>query len=335
MENKPVNLNEALCRKIGQTVAKLSLRDDFYKREFLNAKLDEETKFRMEFFAVAICHQTHNLHHPGLNLWGWDYLEHAYLNIAKTNPKLIDPAFLTKISAEDLKTMLRPFFSPDSQPENCTLDRLDERVRLMFETSGFIMKKYKGLVGKMMKSTGQRLFNNGNGVYEIMVNMETFSDTMQKKSTFLVKLLEESELLNIQDPENFIPIMDYHMQRVLMRLGCVEIIDEQLHKQLVNRTPIESDAEIRSACIDAFNIISKVSEFPVTKMNDFFWSLGRSCCGETTLCREEICEKTPCTLTQIVDIKNHSRCIFESNCKGSTDNYYRNLWQPVIDTHFY
>ncbi len=335
MKNKSVILNEALCRTIGQTISNLNLRNDFYKREFLTAKPGNEIKFRMQLFAVAICHQTHTLHHPGLNLWGWDYLEHAFLNIATTNKELIDPAFLAKLSVNDLKTQLRPFFSPDTKPENCTLDRLDERAKLMIETSDFILKNFKGMIGEMMTSTGQKLYNNGKGVYETLAKMEAFSDPMQKKSTFLIKLLEESGLLNIEDTDNFIPIMDYHMQRVLMRLGCVDIPDEQLNRQLVNRKPVESDVEIRSACIEAFRIISHVSEYPVTKMNDFFWSLGRSCCSETTLCREYFCTKTPCTLTQIVNIKDHSRCIFENSCKGFTNRNYRILWQPIIDTHFY
>jgi hypothetical protein len=165
--------------------------------------------------------------------------------------------------------------------------------------------------------------------------MEAFSDPLQKKSTFLIKLLEESALLKIKDHEHFIPIMDYHMQRVLMRLGCVEITDKQLHQQLIERTPINSDEAIRVACVDAFRIIADISGHPVTKMNDFFWSVGRSCCNETTLCKDKVCSKNPCTLTQIIKLNIHNFCIFEEDCKGYRDDNYRNLWQPLVDTHFY
>jgi len=335
MEKKSVVVDEPQCRNIGQTVAKLKLRNDFYEREFLTSNLENEIKFRMHFFAVAICHQTHTLHHPGLNLWGWDYLEHALLEIAHTSKKLIDPAFLCNISVDDLIGHLQPFFSADKKNENCTLDRLDERANLMIETSEFILRNYSGMLSEMMTSTDEMLINKGNGLYEVLVKTEAFSDPMQKKTTFLIKLLEEAGLLKIKDPENFIPIMDYHMQRVLMRLGCVTILDEQLHQHLVARKTIKSDAKIRLACIDAFRIISNISGYPVTKMNDFFWSLGRSCCGEATLCMDNSCSKTPCTLTQIIDLIDHRHCIFENKCRGFSDKNYRNLWQPLINTHFY
>jgi hypothetical protein len=275
------------------------------------------------------------LHHPGLNLWGWDYLEHAFLKIAKNKPELIDPKYLNEISESELCDELRPFFSYDGTTESCTLDRLDERAKLMIEASGFIVEAYKGQVGEMLNSTGQKLYNSGNGMYELLIKMEAFSDPFQKKSTFLIKLLEEASLLKIEDTSDFIPIMDYHMQRVLMRLGCVEIIDEQMHLQLVARTPVNSDEEIRSACIEAFKIIANISGYPVTKMNDFFWSLGRSCCNETILCKDGFCNKSPCTLFQIVNIKEHNFCIFEQSCKGKQDESYRKLWQPLVETHFY
>jgi len=335
MADNQAKANVAQCKLTADVVAGLKLRDDFYQREFLNSGLDSEVQYRMLFFAVAICHQTHILHHPGLNLWGWDYLEHAFLDLAKNKPELINPAYLSKVSVSTLVDELTPFFSYNKHPDNCTLDRIKERAELMIEASNFIIEEFASQIAGMINSTGQKLYNDGKGMYELLAKMEAFSDPFQKKSTFLIKLLEEASLLEIEDPKNFIPIMDYHMQRVLLRLGCVEIIDKQLHRQLVERTPMDSDEAVRSACIEAFKIIANHSGYPVTKMNDFFWSLGRSCCNETTLCQDGICAKSPCTLAQIVDIKSHKNCIFEKICKGYQDESYRNLWQPIVETHYY
>ncbi len=336
MNESVVKLNNDQCRKVGKIVGSHTLRTDFYARPFLTARLpDNELKYRMIFFAVAICHQTHHLHHPVLNLWGWDYLEHAFLEIAAENRKLLDPAFLSRLQVAKLTGMLRPHFAPDRNPASCTLDRLDERAKLMIDASVFIMNEFNGKVEDLILSSGQMLINNGKGLYEVLKNMEAYADPMQKKTTFLIKLLEEAEHLKIKDTENFIPIMDYHMQRVLLRLGCVEITDEVLRQKLIDRKPLDSDAEIRSACIEAFKIIAKTSGYPVTKMNDFFWSLGRSCCNETTLCKDGRCAKNPCTLTLIVNLKDHRQCIFQPVCKGYGDESYRNLWQPIVETHFY
>jgi len=334
MKKKAI-VNQEQFRLTADIIASLKLRSDFYQREFLKSNLDRETQYRMLFYAVAICHQTHILHHPRLNLWGWDYLEYAFLEIAKGKPELIDPKCLIELELNDLCDGLRPFFSYNKTPESCTLDRLEERAQLMLDASAFIVENYGGQVGDMINSTEQRLYNDRKGLYELLPKMEAYADPFQKKSTFLIKLLEEASLLQVEDPKNFIPIMDYHMQRLLLRLGCVEIKDKQLQRQLTDRTPVKSDKTVRSASIEAFKVIARHSGYPVTKMNDFFWSLGRSCCNETTLCQVGFCDKNPCTLTQIVSIKSHENCIFEKICKGFRNKNYRELWQPLVDTHYY
>jgi hypothetical protein len=92
---------------------------------------------------------------------------------------------------------------------------------------------------------------------------------------------------------------------------------------------------VRKACIDAVKIIADISEHEIIKINDFFWSLGRSCCKESTLCIDHKCIKDPCTFYEMVDIPSHENCIFEETCLGSKDGKYRNLWEPMIETHYY
>ncbi len=86
--------------------------------------------------------------------------------------------------------------------------------------------------------------------------MEAFVDPMKKKSTIFIKLLEQGGLIEVKDPENYLPMMDYHMQRVLLRMGCVEITDESLTRALKEKRILTSDTEIRSKCCDAIKIIS-------------------------------------------------------------------------------
>ncbi|MCK4808355.1 MAG: hypothetical protein KAS90_01910, partial [Candidatus Aenigmarchaeota archaeon] len=141
-------------------------------------------------------------------------------------------------------------------------------------------------------------------------------------------------MTNIKDPENFVPVIDYHMQRVLLRMGCVEITDLELKRKLWNREKLESDVAIRNACIQAIKIISNISGHNILKMNDFFWPL-RSCCEEKTLCFDKVCNKDPCTFNLVVDLPSHNTCVFEKVCKGSTNEEYRKYWQPIVSTHFY
>jgi len=330
-----VTLNKEQCLRIAEVIGQLNPQDDFYKREYLSFEADAETKYRMHFFAVAICHHTYNLHHPGLNLWGWDFIEHVFLKMAKANAPLLDPAVIKNLSVNEIIRQLKSWFSHDDNPDHCSLDRLDERAGLMIDAASFLVSNNNGQVAEIFDVSEGFLLNAGKGLYELLPKMEAFGDPQQKKSTFLIKLLMDAKLLAINDPANFIPIMDYHMQRVLMRTGCVEINDPELRQKLISHEPLSTDEPIRSCCIEAFKLIAKASGQPVTRMNDYFWSLGRSCCNVSTLCHDHVCEKSPCTLSQIIQINPHSRCIFDEICPGARLEAYRNLWQPVVQTHYY
>lgn len=335
MNSEQAVVNEAQCRKIALIIKALEPNEDFYKREYLTICIPDELKFRMHFFAVAICHHTYTLHHPALELWGWDFIEYVFIRLARENAQLLDPVYLSKATKQEVADELKKQFSHDDQRKHCTLDRLDERAALMIDAAGKLLKYYDGSVKKLFDRSEGYLRHNNLGLYETLPSFEAFCDPLQKKSTFLIKLLMDAKMLKIKDKDHFIPIMDYHMQRVLLRTGCVEVKDEILRTKLLERIVLLTDEPIRSKCIEAFRLIADVSGRLVTKMNDYFWSLGRSCCNNTTLCHDHFCEKSPCTLSQIIKLGDHRQCIFERECPGAISTEYRNLWQPVVYTHFY
>lgn len=330
-----VALNFEQCERVAAVLKTLELNPGFYGREYLTLDAGRETLLSMHFQAVAICHQTHNLHHPRLDLWGWDYIEYAFTGLAKSRSALLDPAFLAAMELPDIAHLLAEAFSHTGNAADTTLDRLEERAHLMKEAAGHLIKNYHGKLSVFFAGYHQQLENGENGLYHRLEKVEAFSDRLRKKSTFLIKLLTESGLIAITDPENLIPIMDYHMQRVLLRLGCVEITDEDLRQKIFTRETLPTDEPVRSFCVEAFRLMAEMSGHEVTKMNDFFWSLGRSCCHESTLCKDHFCEKKPCTFAQIVQTGDHSVCAFQDVCKGAADERYRRLWQPVAETHFY
>lgn len=328
-------VNEAQCVRVAEIIKKLSPEPGFYQRKYLTLKAPEEVRFRMHFFAVAICHHTYTLHHPHLDLWGWDFIEHVFVRMAQQQAQIIDPAYLANVSPADVAGELAWWFSHDERHEHCSLDRLDERAALMIDAAKLLVQEFDGNVQTLFERSGGKLFNDKSGVYEALPRFEAFSDPLQKKSTFLIKLLMDAGMIEIYDARNFIPIMDYHMQRVLLRTGCVEVTDRELRKKLLNHDHLPTDEPVRSRCIDAFRIIADVSGKPVTRMNDYFWSLGRSCCNNTTLCHDHFCEKKPCTLSQIIQLGAHRHCVFVAVCPGAKYEKYRQLWQPVVTTHFY
>ena len=330
-----VRINSRQAAAIAGVLKKVKLNPRFYECEFLNCDADRESRLRLLFFSVAICHQTHHLHSERLNLWGWDYLEHGFLQMLRDHSPLLDPPNISHSENNDLSEVLAAYFSDSGKPENTTLDRLEERVELMKDAAILLEQKYDGKISLMLEQSAGYLLRDGKGIYELLDEFEAFADPHRKKSTFFLKLVMESGLLELVDPEHLIPIMDYHMQRVLLRTGCVEVPDQGLKTRLLERATLETDEPVRSACIGVLKAVAVQSGHDITKMNDFFWSVGRSCCNETTLCRERVCAKDPCTFAQIALVDPHDKCVFEEVCPGKSDDAYRHLWHPVVKTHFY
>ena len=313
----------------------LKLRPGHYAREYLTLDVDPETKMRAHFFVAAICHQAHTLKSEKLNLVGWSYLEHAFTELMKQNSKLLDPNYLVELSASGLGNQLAMLFSDDGTLENTTLDRLEERAGFMIEIGKIIIEKYQGRLENMISQSNGYLIKDGRGLYELLEQFEPFNDPFRKKSTIFIMTISGANLVKIKDPENFISPMDYHVMRVLLRMGCVEINDDELEQKLKSHTPIASDQEIRAACIKAMHAIAKEAGINVLYLDDMFWPLGRSCCHRSILCQSNKCDKDPCAFFETVDIQSHDKCEFQEVCKGSQNERYRKFWQPIVETHFY
>lgn len=327
--------NQEQCIKVARRVKEFKIRQSFYDREFLNFTSDEETKLRAYFYSVAICHQTHRLHSKKLKLWGWEYMEYMFVQLGKNNSPFLRHGIICSLSFNDLCNRLASLFADDGNPLNTTLDRIGERASFLAEADYILENQYKGSIKNLLISAKNFLLSDGKGIYEQLSVFKAFSDPLKKKSTFLVKLLGDARMIKIKDPENFVPIMDYHMQRVLLRTGCVDILSQKLADKLRRRKPVTKDTKVRMACIEAFRIIAAESGMPVVRLNDFFWSLGRSCCHKELLCQVGKCEKDPCTFSQIVEHNPHNKCVLDDVCTGKENEYYRLLWQPIVETHYY
>ncbi len=335
MESPLVMVNQQQCRQVASVVRNLVIRPEFSTRLFLTLPVSSELKLRMLFYSVAICHQTRNLVSNKYNLYGWEYIEKVFCEIALHQPLLLDPTYISGTNEEELSLSLRLAFSDDQVAEHSSLDRVEERIMLMKELSNFVIHRFNGSYTLLLGSTGNHLLNNGMGLYELLEQSLTFSDPARKKSSFLAKLLSDSGLYSIEDTLNYIPIMDYHMMRVLLRMGCVEITDPILKQALSGKRVLKTEEPVRQACIEAMQLISKESGVDPWIMNDIFWPLGRSCCNETTLCAAHVCMKQPCTFENMILLTNHKKCSFETNCKGAENQDYRELWEPFTETHFY
>ncbi|NOX46778.1 MAG: hypothetical protein GXO89_07355 [Chlorobi bacterium] len=329
-----VFVNKGQSEKTGLILKAYHIRPSFFQRPFLSLIAGRETKLRIYFYAAGICHQTRSLIDKSRNLAGWEYLEDIFLKLALEDSGFFQPEYLSSINISEITHNLKCLFSYDGQPENCTLDRLEERARMLKEMAVLLNRNYGNSAAKFLDESKGLLYNNGKGYYESLANLEAFCDPKKKKITFFLKLATDAKTLEIKDKGNIIPIMDYHMQRVLLRMGCVET-DRESQSKLINKEVFGSDSEIREACIESVKIISKTSRHGILSMNDFFWPLGRSCCNESPLCHFNSCSKDPCTFFNMIELSEHKNCIFEKACKGSHIENYRLIWEPMVETHYY
>ncbi len=135
----------------------------------------------------------------------------------------------------------------------------------------------------------------------------------QKKNLLLAMVLANrpEKFLKVKDPQNWKPIVDYHLMRLALRLGLVELekIDQKKNKkrEWVN---IFIELEIRRAVYEAVRELIEKSGQPMSFVDEKMW-MGRKYCPEMTA---PVCDK----------------CIFESVCKKRVE-----LFQPVFRTTNY
>jgi len=333
MEQVSINIKQ--IQGITERLKNINIKDSYRKREFITFDSKREKKIIAYLFCAAICHQTQNLLNSDKNLMGWNYLEYVFLNLAKSDSKLLDIEYVNSKTEDQLTIEFQKLFPESDENPQCTLDKLSERIGLLKNIGQVLQEKYESQIEKLINKSEMRLFNNGKGLYDLLSDFKAFEDPLKKKSTLFIKLLFQSGITCVLDNERFEPLMDYHMQRLLLRTSCIDVLDNKLEKMLKNKMFLDSDLEIREKCVDAIRLISKLSGISVLDLDDVFWAIGRSCCNNKIICKDRQCSKNPCTLNSILYLEKHEHCLFEEICLGSLNTSYQEFWEPKVKTYYY
>lgn len=140
-------------------------------------------------------------------------------------------------------------------------------------------------------------------------------DSLRKKSALLAIILNQrpEKFLPFAEDEDVTPVMDYHAMRACLRLGLVELLDEQLRAKIVGRELVSLAEEwaVRLACYKAYEQLVTRSGKRYGAVGWFLFSSMRQYCLEM--------EEPHC-----------SQCHLEAVCQQN-----RELFQPVIRTSFY
>ncbi len=139
-------------------------------------------------------------------------------------------------------------------------------------------------------------------------------DPLRKKSGLLALILNQrpEAFLTFADGEQVEPVIDYHLMRSCLRVGLVDILDEELKTKITNRELI-SPADEWAIRLTAFRAIEEVVALSgkSTGAVDWFFFGARKRCPEMT--------EPECHLCQIDSVCAHRR----------------ELFQPVLRTGFY
>ena len=112
------------------------------------------------------------------------------------------------------------------------------------------------------------------------------SDPLAKKANLLAVILaaRPERFLDARDPENIAPIVDYHMMRLCLRTGLVDVQDPDLERRLGERMWVDTMEElsIRQATGRAILRLVEETTCSVADIDGLFFRLGRTVCLETT-----------------------------------------------------
>jgi hypothetical protein len=139
-------------------------------------------------------------------------------------------------------------------------------------------------------------------------------DPLRKKSLLLAMLLDlrPEQFLPLRRDERLMPIVDYHLQRTCLRVGLIDVVDDELRTKLSNREVVSPAEEwaVRYPVYLAMAQVETLSGQPTATVNGLFFQ-SRRYCPEMT---EPACQ----------------RCALDPVCAHRVE-----LFQPVLWTSFY
>lgn len=252
---------------------------------------------------------------------------------AERDPEWFTAGRLATVTEADVQSL----YSVSGDPAECAIPRPAERADLLRDAAERLLRDHRGEAANLLETTEGRLRReDGKGLAELLGEYAGYRDPHFKKGFMLVKTLETLGLYRVLDRENlFIPV-DYHLMRVALRAGMIEV-SPTVGAHLRTRRPAsdELDEEIRGAVKLAYKIVEEQSGLDIFGMDELFWTLGRSCCHYSRPPRCHACDFTRCTVMRSFEYQCPGLCPLSGVCRGSGDVVYSSLYETQVTTVFY
>ncbi len=252
---------------------------------------------------------------------------------------LKDPqAFAVQRMAKIDTAQFDAILSLDGNPSHPATPRGAERARLLRETAQALLQRYGGSLERLVHdSKGLLRRDDGRGLLDVLGDMPGYSDPHLKKAFVLLKIWQRLGLWEARDRHNlFIPV-DYHLLRVALRSGMVQVEDAEWRQRLRDKAEatVSEEEHIRAAAKQAYKRVEQLSGIDVFTLDEIIWTLGRSCCHHDRQPRCDACDRTCCSVMQSFVYACPGRCPLTGACRGSGDTAYRALFEPALETTYY
>jgi len=333
-----MRVNSKKCRELGLRLKSIRvLPDPNIRRVRTSDEKRREAEFW--FYVIAMCQATRTLqgYINGKWLRGGDYLLAACRRRFDSDQDFFTADRMKSIEEDGLKALL----SDDGKPDHSTIDRVAERVSLLRNCARVLLKRFEGNMMMIYNVSGGYLIRrDGKGLLNLLKNFRAYSDPVEKKSFLLLLYLNESGIWNMRDLENLKIAVDYHIMRIALRAGMINLVDNALASRLLQRKRVKQseDCEVRKTVREACSLLSKYSGHSAFEIDTMLWNMGRSCCfyEHDPICDVRLCHKRDkCSFIKATNYLCLGKCVFDGACLGSRNDRYRKLWETNIHTEYY
>ena len=314
-----VQVDDGQVRKVAEVISTLSELSPF---PFVSPELPPvgHPKALDYFFAATLqqfsfwSERNNRYHLPliakigGVERKGSDYLWDAIRRRVEQDADFCSPERQANLSREELLEVFRADNGEDPMP---ALDLHLEQAHSYGRDMLALQLTPQAVLQKALKST--------QSLQTFLVLLDQIGgykeDPLRKKSLLLALILNDrpEKFLPLRDDEQTAPVIDYHAMRSCLRVGLIDVMDEELKNKLRNRQivlPAEEWA-VRYAAYRAMEQVVALSGQSLGAVNDFFFCNARKRCPEMS--------EPDCRLCQLDPVCAHRK----------------ELFQPVLRTTFY
>jgi len=223
------------------------------------------------------------------------------------NPKVFSPEHLAEITQNEL---FEEIFADDNGPIPFP-DRF-ARLEMTRDFGKWFMEK--GIKpSDIIQSAGKA----GKPLRRLLDRLKKIpgynEDPLEKKNLLLAMTMANrpERFIEVRDFYNWLPVVDYHLMRVALRLGLVDLHKNEIYENEKRQfVSAETENDVRTSVFDAVVFLIRESGRSMSFIDELMWS-ARKYCPEM--------EEPDC-----------SKCVFANVCKKRTK-----LFQPVFRTTYY